>query len=559
MRIFVNILTFVFLAGILFGCNPQPEAASILEQAEELAENEQIDSGLRLIDSIFYPEKSLGKEKYMEYIVTRVRLRYKAFRDVTADTAIFAAWRYHQEQANNPRQTALAAFYSGCVYREQLHNDKAMQAYMDALSEAKKTSDNSLKGLIKNNIGDLLEEQGLHEQALDAFRTASQVYWRNNPKRIVAISNIGRCYLFIRKTDSAVIAFKHGLELARKNRDQAGQSLLMQNLSVAYSEKKEYPQALAYLKGALLIETDSSELPRYYVNLAKLYTSLDNKDSAFSYYLKLKEKVPTVTNQHLQSSIYEFLANWEKGDKNWDAAFDYQDKRMKTYETILEARSKSSVLDVQKKYDFEQLKNTHNQETIQLQFSLLILSLAVLAGSIFFFAYRIRRKNQMIQAQQTIHALKEMNGELNSSFKRRNADLHNAVMLQCEMAKKLMELNQDIEKFESLKTDPAVLIQRINKIVYRGKKSSEQWMAIRHTIDAVRPGFIPNLETSFPDLSNMEVRICLLTYAGFKVQEIALILDQKPNTIQTRRTSIRRKIGLNGGQDIAEFLDRKLY
>ena len=164
----------------------------------------------------------------------------------------------------------------------------------------------------------------------------------------------------------------------------------------------------------------------------------------------------------------------------------------------------------------------------------------------------------MIIAQQTINTLKNMNRELSTTIYRHNADLHNAVLVQCDIAKKIIRFNQDIEKYESLQTSPVQMMQRINKIFYGEKKIEEQWETILKSINLVRPGFAKQIETTFPNLSVYEFRICLLTYAGFKIQEIAIILNQKPNTIQTRRSSIRKKMGIEAGADIAEFLDQHL-
>jgi len=188
---------------------------------------------------------------------------------------------------------------------------------------------------------------------------------------------------------------------------------------------------------------------------------------------------------------------------------------------------------------------------------LLLAALLVISGSMVAI-HLLKRKNRIIEAQQTINTLKEMNRELNSSIYRLNADLHNAVMVQCDIAKKIIHFNQNIEKYESLQTNPLQMIQRVNKIFYGEKNIEEQWEAILKTINLVRPGFAEKIGVSFPGLSVYEHRICLLTYAGFKVMEIAIILNQKPNTIQTRRTSLRKKIGIEAGADIAEFLNRHL-
>ena len=558
MRIIRYIILVFALTGILLGCTPQPEAAKLLERANQLLDKEQADSALKLIDSIYYPEKSFNKEQYMQYLVSRVRARYKTMHDIMADSSVFTAWNYYRRKADNPKWTALAAFYSGCVYAEQKNLNKAMHAYTESLNEAVKTQDNNLKGLVQNGIGDLLEEQGLYEQALRAYQKTNKLYWYNSKDKIVSISNEGRSYLLMDEVDSALMVFQRGIKLAEKKQDKNGESLLMQNISLAYSQKQEYKQALRAIQRSFQLNTDSAEILRYYVNFGKLYTFMGMEDSASYYYNHVKSKVQKLTNYYLQASTYLALANWEKSRKNYAEAFDYMDKRASSIENIMQERNKSSVLDIEKKYDFELLKNAHDKQIIHLQSWLLLLAaLLVISGSTFTI-YTIRRKNQMIIAQQTINTLKNMNRELSTTIYRHNADLHNAVLVQCDIAKKIIRFNQDIEKYESLQTSPVQMMQRINKIFYGEKKIEEQWETILKSINLVRPGFAKQIETAFPNLSVYEFRICLLTYAGFKIQEIAIILNQKPNTIQTRRSSIRKKMGIEAGADIAEFLDQHL-
>lgn len=558
MRIAKYILLFFLVTSSFLGCTPQPEATEWLVRADHLLDRDQADSALKLVDSIFYPEKSFNREQYMQYLVTRVRARYKTMHNIKSDSSVFVAWDYYHRKADNPRWTALAAYYSGCVYCDQKNLDQAMHAYTEAMTEAIKTTDDNLKGLVQNSIGDLLEQQGLYEQALRAYQKTNQLYWRNNKNKITSISNEGRSYLLMEEADSALMVFQQGIKFAEKINDKNGESLLMQNISIAYSQKKEYHQALRYIQSSFRINTDSTEIPRYYVNLAQLYTSLGQDDSASFYYDRLKREVPNLTDSYLQASTYQALANWEKSRRNYPASFDYMDKRVASIEKIMNERNQSSVLDIEKKYNFELIKNTYDKQTMRLQSWLLLLAaMLVIAGTVFTI-YVLRRKNQIIAAQQTIDTLKEMNRELNTSIYRHNADLHNAVIVQCDIAKKIIHFNQDIEKYESLQANPVQMMQRINKIFYGEKKIEEQWEAIQKTINLVRPGFIERIEAAFPDLTVYELRICLLTYAGFKIQEIAIILNQKPNTIQTRRSSLRKKIGIEAGANIAEFLNRQL-
>ena len=72
MRILIYTILLAVVIVFLSACNPQPQANRLLEQAEKLVDNYP-DSAMWLIDSLFYPEKSLNKEHYMRFLVTRVQ------------------------------------------------------------------------------------------------------------------------------------------------------------------------------------------------------------------------------------------------------------------------------------------------------------------------------------------------------------------------------------------------------------------------------------------------------------------------------------------------------
>ena len=74
------------------------------------------------------------------------------------------------------------------------------------------------------------------------------------------------------EVDSALMVFQSGIKLAEKKKDKNEESLLMQNISLAYSQKQEYKQALRAIQYSFQLNTDSAEILRYYVNFGKLYT-----------------------------------------------------------------------------------------------------------------------------------------------------------------------------------------------------------------------------------------------------------------------------------------------
>ncbi len=68
-------------------------------------------------------------------------------------------------------------------------------------------------------------------------------------------------------------------------------------------------------------------------------------------------------------------------------------------------------------------------------------------------------------------------------------------------------------------------------------------------------GFFERLREKFPHLDEDEFRICCLTYAKFDSTEISIIMRLSVNTIQMKRSSIRKKLRIPPMGNIPNFLD----
>lgn len=557
MKKTVSILCFSFCLLLFSGCNPQPEAPDLLRQAEQLAETNP-DSAMLLIDSIFYPEKSLNREQYMNYLVTRVQVRYKNSRDIDGDTLVFDAARYFAQKGKDPKQTARAQFYSGCVRREQNRFEPAMQYYKDAERYAERAKDTNLQGLIQFNIGDLLNMQKQYVEARKSYKLAEQLYalmpGRAYDKQAHALSAIGRMFLLEKNPDSALFYFHKGMEPANHTEDKAIQSLLAQNLSIAYSEKAQYGDAEKYLRQSFVLNNDSSELPRYYLNFARLYSNMEQPDSAGYYTELLKQHINTLDNTYFKASAYSYLANREKKRGNYDAAFSCQNKRMQVLAHIMEERGSQSVYEALRKYDYEQIqKQYYHTLSNRLQWIIALMGV-VIVGGVFFTWYWVRQRKRKAEIQLGMDTLEEMNRDLKGIVSQKNLNLRKELLWRFDIVSKVLEINEKINSVN--KTDTTWLIKQFNKTIYGGKNIDNQWDAMFEAFGNARPGLAEKIRDKYPAFTKTEFRVCILTYAGFPIKEIALILKQSPSTIQNRRTDIRNIMGIDPGGDIADYIDQ---
>lgn len=547
-------LTF-FIIGFTTACNPQGEAPFLLTEARRLAESHP-DSALRLIDSILDPEGSLSRERYMQYLVTRVQVRHKNYRDITGDTLVFDAAQYFRRHDEDLKQTTLAQFYSGCVRRQQKQYEPAMVYYKEAERYARKSADPSLQGLVEYNIGDLLAEQGLHFKALDRYETAAKYYQDEPDKRAYSYSAMGRMLLLEGKNDSAFYYFHRGLDITRKIQKHSLQYVLTQSLSVAYREIGEYEEAEKYLWQSWQLNTDSSDLPRYYLNFVKLYTESSQIDSVKVYVEKLKECVEDLKDNYFQASALNFLADWEKTQGNYDNAFAHQEERMEVLAKILEERMDQSVYEAEQKYNYERMQAEHYRAQSVRQRWVIVLLGVVLIGGTGFIWYWIRQKNRERAIQEKMGTLADMNRDLEYAVQQKQTDLRRELLWRFGVAKKVVSLNEEMNNKENHRSERNSLIGRFNYIVYGETTIDEQWDTLLQTFKNARPGYADKIRKNYTDLTETEFRICILTYAEFSVKEIAVVLQQSPNTVQARRTTLRKKLGLTGGADIAEHIDK---
>jgi tetratricopeptide (TPR) repeat protein/DNA-binding CsgD family transcriptional regulator len=554
MRIVLFSLSVATVLFVFSYCNRQPETSHLLKQAEQLIE-EYPDSAYKYIDSITVPEKDLSRKEYMSYLVVKVQSKYKTYRNINDDTLIFNARDYFTRHDNNLTKTALAHFYSGCVYREQQDNESAMANYKIAQTYAESGADSSLMGLIQFNMGDLLSIQGLYGEALERYEAAESLYKPIPKKQILCLSALGRMYLLLQLPDSAFQSFHRGLELASSIGDQEQKSLLAQNLSVAYSQVKQFSNAEAYLRRSFQVNQDSDQFPRYYLNFAKIFYELGRKDSIARYVGLLKAHNDSIKDNYLKASIYSFLANRAKANSNINEAFQYQEMRMRVLEDIMAERLKQSVYEVQQRYDYEQMRNSYYQKLLARQRRFIALLIVVVVGGTIFTVYWVRQKTRRFEAQRNIDSLKEMNRDLEIGVHQKGQYLRKELLWRFDVAKKVIKLNQEMKRPGARLSDSSFFIEQFNKIVYGEKSIDEVWEVMLHTFNEACPGNAEKIRRKFPSLTEPEFRICILTYAEFTINEISIILNLKHNTVFTYRKDLRKKLGIGPRGNIAELLD----
>lgn len=537
-----NSLHVVFLTmvcGLLFSCrNPQPEASQLLARAITLVD-ENPDSALRLIDSIFYPEE-MPKYKYMEYLVRRVQVNYKTYNTISTDTLIFKARDYFRKfEDKDWKQSFLAAFYSGCVYREQQRYDAAIKLYKDALTLARKNKDQAQEAFVLYNIADLFFDKRLYVQSLENYKKAEKLFITNPERRADCLLAMAQAALMNGSTETSLAYLEEGYNLAKADGNEKMQTKFLQTMSVTYAEKEDYRQSLIYLKQAFKINKDSQELSRYYLNFANTYYALGEKDSLNYYINKLQQTAHEINDIYFIASTHDFLAQKFYNQRNYRLAFMHLQQKDSCVMEIMETKNAKALVDADRKYDMSQKEmqliraNSNNYRLLAFLFIILFVCFSI--AGVVVYLYKNRKREQQINIQLKNDAEKAI--YINQLYQR---SVNNIAALKQDISSLASRYDATHKEKDSGYAKIQKKLKEIEEdTTYGYSHSVADFLQAQNPLNKV---YLSNLKVE-------EQLLLSLLYCNYPNAHIATILQINPHTLTTRKARLKIKLQKIGVPD----------
>lgn len=542
----------VFLLGFTFCSIQENKSEVVLDRAEQLM-IQSPDSALHLLEIEVHP-KELSEEAFNKYILLSVQAKDKTHRSIADDTLVFKAKEYF-EKTGKMDKAALASFYSGLILAEKNEKEAAMSAYLEAESYAKEHGDNTLKGLIEHCVGDLYLAQLMNEEAISRYKKAA-LYFKesgNYKNEIISFDKLGMSYFVNNQLDSSFFYYDKSLHLATVHKDSSEFVFILQNIGSAFSTSGNTIQARDYFKKSIGYATTNGQKAKLYFNIAYSFNKENNRDSTLSYLNKSLSLIQAEDEFSLKYGIYQLLSNIEENTGNYKEALIYHKEYTKELNKVIKKKNNQAILDVQKKYNFELVQNENNRLLIEKQSAfliILILLVFILAMVIVFYWKNVKNKEALSDAEHKISNMKD----LADSFNEKENSFRKVLLQHFDILKKVALIETHLREDE--KKQGQRLLRKVNEIVYNEK--SIDWDLIYLTMEQLYEGFPSALRSKYTQLDESEFRICCLAYAGLSNTEISVIMNFSVNTIQMKKSSVRKKLGIDGYGNIIDFLSKSL-
>ncbi len=523
----------------------------ILENVEK-AINQYPDSALALLNSIVYPE-DLSKKQYNRYKLLEVQAKDKTYKNISKDTFIYKVRDYYAK-SKDIKKLAIVNFYCGQVSKENKRIEEAMQYFLNAEKYAIEAKDPNQAGLANSLIGHLLYTHFSKKEAIARFKKSAKYFIEagNYKNEVSSYMRIGNSFSVLSENDSAFFYFNKGLEVADLNKYEEGSGSARSNLGKVYRDIGESDKSLYYLKEALKFNNNSINKAKTYLNISKVFHQKSEIDSCIHYLQKSLTIKKNRKDLPLLGNIYTMLSTIEEEQENYEKALVYYKDYVTNMTEIINENRDRAIWEIQEKYNFEIVRNDNIRLKLQRQKAYLhstLFILVLILITIYFYYKYSKNKRVAIEAEDKVYALMEMSRD----FDEKKITLRNILLQHFNVLKKAALLEIYLKKEDRNSN----FIKKVNEIVYG--QDTLNWDTLYHTMNDLNNGLFDKLHHNYPQLDEIEFRICCMLYAKFSSAEISIITRLSVNTVNMKRTSIRKKLGIESFGSISEYLNKHLF
>lgn len=337
----------------------------------------------------------------------------------------------------------------------------------------------------------------------------------------------------------------------------------------------EYDKAEGYLSEAFRIlekKAPNNFMFHTVVNIRYIDLLCHRRQSAEAK-RRLKEilgNVGALRGERMLVDVYDLM--WQANEQIGDKAESY--RYMKLYMN----EYKRSVMEVMKQDVPKALAReaiARRNDTIRLleqdaelsrrmgYVAVLLLVVLLLAGGIllvyFYQRYKIRRienrelRNSLRQ-EALIYSVNRKNFE--NDMKQKDCEISSSTLLLANKNEVLQQISDITRSYYSEGKIPAEYVSQVNAVIGDSLKNDDEWQRFKLHFDSVHPNFFVKLKEISGKLTENDLRLCAYINIGMRAKQIAEMLSVSPDSINTNRYRLRKKLGLQRGESLDEYIRR---
>lgn len=586
---------------LLGACMKQPHAASLLRQTDSLLLQGKPDSALQLLHSLT-DETALTEAERMKLIWNRAMAHYKQEMSLLEDSQLYQAVAYYRQRGDTAAQLE-TYLLEGMYLRWKEANDEAIAVFDRGISLAIARKDTANMLVLQRKKLEVLYKQSRFMECKamieDMLRIAHKLPVKEHYQMVYSLALVSQ----LGGDTSNMACHEKGFQLAMEAGDTAFAYHILNNYGVALMLDHQYKASLALYHR--LIRLYPSSISRFMipVNFGLIYLDLKMNDSA-SYYIRWTERLIDSMQMHSKGRILlgsrgcvnqmRTVLDERMGKPIEKLKFvrycdSIQEDLLAKHNTALRQQETRAQLE-QRNY-----KLIISRQKMELRIAVVVsLLLGVILLLIIIYQQNLKKKERTIrrlseELQQYNKQLKDNevliaqnNGhilELQMQLSLHKADEQEEQRLLIgqleEQNRKLTLANRDLQQqiethWHKLKSSPlkAQPVQELTTEMLRLKDREEELAcrliaahplvaSLRSTprflqpedfvrlsvlVDEVYPKFTDRLTAAFPNLTELDIQLCILIKLGFSISQIAVFTAVSSTSVSQQKSRMKKRM-----------------
>ncbi len=427
-----------------------------------------------------------------------------------------------------------AKAYLLCGYSHKEYKDKtsAMKAFKNAEHYGSTVSDSLTMARAQFNIARFLFEENAYDELLTTSLLAEKNFGIHHSECAYVENLLASSYILRKDYNNAELCLKRAYALAEKGHSSQAKRKVLNNYSVFYREQGDYVNAMNCLR-LNIVGADSTDLPLAYSNIGTIHLYNNQYDSAAYYMHKSLDISKSFnTKNETLASIYFSLYYIYKNQGIYQKALEYFEQYNQIQYNYQKDKEKKNLYRIQRQYDYEALQNRMNQEIIEKQRIILMISYLLLLAAIVVIGLLVRQRKILKEDERIKKELDITKEELQKSSVK-------AEVVEEELSRELrliITANHIARQADDFKKEWSTLVYKINH------EKDNMFGAAVAAIERVYPSMYDSIIKKYPALNETESKVMLLSCSDLTNKEIAHILNLSIHTVNKSRSEINKKI-----------------
>ena len=434
----------------------------------------------------------------------------------------------------------------GLLYLENGYFFDALLIYQELRKKVVADNNNKLRSTYLNNIGYIYYE-------LNELQTAKKYLYKgllNHPStydRIAIYQNLGATYFKELNFEKAYYYHSKSLGLSKEINSKFGIAKSITSIGKIYLKQNEEAKSKYYLEKALQICTENGFIKQEadilillsYLNenwnnavrIEKIISRIDQLDA--------KLETPFVKMEIIKLKFRRAYLKENTVDLYFQHAALIEIQNMiqlrQQYNKIQKKEQEIQHIKRRNSYIISYQKKEFKYQLFIVICVFLVILITLLAFSIL---HQVKNKRLILQAEIETNRIKISGYCLELQAKN----------LVFEELHKLVELSR---------SNPSLLEENLNKLYIKTReqiKKEYKWLEFQKVFNDIDNDFMDKLVKNYPSLTESEKRLCCLIRMNLTSQEIINILNIAKNTLKSSRFRIHKKMELNPGARLSDFI-----